>query len=66
MEQSKKEWKRKVEGNKDLHSVKNPLRRFIEKVLPAIPLNDYPDRPKEQVNLSIGDPSTSLDYRYLF
>ena len=49
-----------------MHTVKNALRRFIEKVLPSISLQDYPDRPKEAVNLSIGDPSTSLDYRYSF
>ena len=66
MEQPKKQWKKKIEGNRDLHTVKNALRRFIEKVLPSISLQDYPDRPKEAVNLSIGDPSTSLDYRYSF
>lgn len=63
MEQPTKQWKKKIEGNRDLHTVKNPLRNFIEKVLPSIQLNEYPDRPKEQVNLSIGDPSTSPDYR---
>ena len=47
MEQPKKEWKRKPQGNKDLHNIKNPLRNFVEKVLPSIKLDDYPDRPKD-------------------
>ena len=64
MEQPTKQWKKKIEGNKDLHAVKNPLRNFIEKVLPSIKSNEYPDRPQELINMSIGDPSTSPEYRY--
>jgi ABC-type sulfate transport system substrate-binding protein len=64
MEQPKKQWKKKIEGNRALHTVKNPLRNFVERVLPSIQLQDFPDRPKESVNLSIGDPTTSPEYRY--
>jgi hypothetical protein len=54
-----KQWKRKIEGNLVLKAVQNPLRNFIEKVIPSIPLQDYPQRPTVQTNLSIGDPTTS-------
>ena len=65
MERPKKQWKNKIEGNRYLHSGNNAL-MFIEKVLPSIALQDYPDRPKEAINCSMGDPTTSLDYRYSF
>ena len=64
MEQPKTQWKRKVEGNRALLNVQNPLRNFVEKVLPSIQFQEYPDRPKQAINLSIGDPSTSPEYRY--
>jgi len=49
-----------MSGNINLATVKNPLRNFVEKELPSINLTNYPNRPKETVNLSIGDPTTSL------
>ena len=51
-------------GNKVLAEVKNPLRNFVEKELPSIDLKQFPGRPAECLNLSIGDPTTSLSYRY--
>lgn len=51
-------------GNKKLADVKNPLRNFVEKELPSIDLTLYPNRPTECINLSIGDPTTSLNFRY--
>lgn len=50
-------------GNKVLAEVKNPLRNFVEKELPSIDLKQFPRRPAECLNLSIGDPTTSLSYR---
>ena len=47
-----------------LAEVKNPLRNFVEKELPSIELKQFPGRPAECLNLSIGDPTTSLSYRY--
>ena len=51
-------------GNKVLAEVKNPLRNFVEKELPSIDLKQFPGRPAECLNLSIGDPTTSLSFRY--
>lgn len=53
-------------GNKVLAEVKNPLRNFVEKELPSIDLKQFPGRPSECLNLSIGDPTTSLSYRYQY
>jgi hypothetical protein len=58
--QHKKTWQKQVNGNHTIKDVKNPLRNFVEKVIPSIPLQNYPDRPKQQINLSIGDPTTSV------
>jgi hypothetical protein len=55
-----------VLGNKALGGVKNPLRNFVEKTLPSIDLTQYPTRPSQCVNLSIGDPTSSLSFRYFF
>ena len=66
MEQSqpqRKQWNKKIIGNKVLANVKNPLRNFVEKELPSIDLSKYPDRPKQVINLSIGDPTISPDFR---
>jgi hypothetical protein len=45
--------------------VKNPLRNFVEKELPAIDLSKFSARPNDCINLSIGDPTISLSFRYL-
>jgi hypothetical protein len=33
-----KKWKRKIEGNVFLQKIVGPMRNFVEKVIPAIPL----------------------------
>jgi hypothetical protein len=58
-----KRWKKNVVGNKVFADVKNPLRNFVEKTLPSIDLAQYPTRPTACINLSIGDPTTSLSFR---
>jgi hypothetical protein len=63
MQAEQKQWKRKPQGNKAFLNLKNPLRNFIERVLPSISLEDYPERPQEKLNLSIGDPTISPEYR---
>lgn len=39
MEETAYKWKKPINGNEALKNVRNPLRNFIEKVLPSIPLN---------------------------
>lgn len=53
-----KEWN--LTANKEVLSVKNPLRHLCERTIPEInkelKLKQNQDRPTEFVNLSIGDP----------
>jgi hypothetical protein len=50
-------------GNAKLADVNNPLRNFVERELPSIDLTRFPNRPADCINLSIGDPTTSLSFR---
>jgi hypothetical protein len=65
LEEGQKRWKKKIEGNKRLAEVKNPLRNFVEKEIPSIDLSQFPNRPQKNINLSIGDPTVSEEFRYL-
>lgn len=40
-----KSWKRKIEGNKRLATVTNPLRNYIEKEIKTINVKEFPSRP---------------------
>lgn len=59
----RKKWTKELKGNKILADVKNPLRNYIEKELPTMDLSCFPNRPKNKVDLSIGDPTISLEFR---
>lgn len=62
--QGHKKWSRKIEGNRRLaNDVKNPLRHYLENEIKKIDVSVYPNRPKIQVDLSIGDPNNSEDFR---
>ena len=63
MDQKTHKWKKQISGNLAFADLKNPLRNFIEKQIPSIKITDYPDRPKKGVNLSIGDPTLSPEFR---
>ena len=54
-----KKWQRNITGNKVLADVKNPLRNYIENEIKKIDTSIYPQRPKEKIDLSIGDPTNS-------
>jgi len=63
MQEQSHKWKKIITGNINIATVKNPLRNYIEKVLPSVDLKNYPERPEHCVNLSIGDPTASLLFR---
>lgn len=59
-----KKWTRKIEGNRRLaNDVKNPLRYYLENDIKKIDTSIFPERPKVQVDLSIGDPTNSEEFR---
>lgn len=63
-----KEWN--LTGNKDLLSVKNPLRHLCEITIPEInkELKEKvdPNRPTEPINVSYGDPVAYENFKYFF
>ncbi len=39
------------------------MRNYVEKELGAINLEEFPKRPADKIDLSIGDPTNSADFR---
>lgn len=59
-----KKWNRKIEGNRRLaNDVKNPLRFYLENDIKKIDTSIFPERPNVQIDLSIGDPTNSAEFR---